>query len=240
MWHHTCTTLTDHPELFQISDLQSWFLNAGHHIASWAVPVFFMITGALLLNPQKSISFKQCLSKYCLRIVLALFVFGIPFAMMRIYLYAETKTINFRMFVEAVGYVFTNSGVHHLWYLYTLIGIYLLLPALKIFVDHIDRDTFSYTLIAMFIFVYCLPTLSDLIGAEIAFTMPLTYHVFYVMLGYYLKDYIDRWKTKYCLMGIFFILAVFVVADYFDFASGALASNDSPLTAVLAALIFMG
>ncbi|MCD8314790.1 MAG: acyltransferase family protein [Firmicutes bacterium] len=234
---HACSTLTDNPELFEMSDIQSWFFNAGHHIMDWAVPVFFMITGSLLLNPQKPISFKKCLSKYCFRIVLALFVFGIPFAMMRLYM--ETRTINLLMLVKAVGCVFTNSGLSHLWYLYSLIGIYLLLPVIEMFVDHADRNTFSYILTTMFIFVFCLPTLSDLIGAEIAFSMPLKYPVFYVMLGYYLKEYIGKWKARYCLIGIFSILAVFVVADYFNFTSGVLASYDSPFTALLAALIFM-
>lgn len=205
---------------------------------NWAVPVFFMITGALLLNPEKSISFKQCLSKYCLRIILALFMFGIPFAMMRLYM--ETKTINLIMLVRAVGCVFTNGGLSHFWYFYSLIGIYLLLPVLKIFVDCSDRDALQYLLIVMFIFVYCLPTLSDLIGVEITFSMPLKYPVFYVMLGYYLKERMSKWKTKYCLIGIFCILAVVVVTDYFDLASGGiLAAYDSPLIAFFAVLIFM-
>lgn len=237
VWLHTCSTLIDNPELFQMSDLQDWFFSAGFHIMRWAVPIFFMITGSLLLDSQKTISFKQCLSKYCLRSGLALFVFGIPFAMMRLYM--ETRTINLLMVVKAVGCVFTNSGLSHFWYLYSLIGIYLLLPVLKVFVEHTDRNTFAYILMALFIFVYCVPMLSDLIGVKITFSMPLTYPVFYVMLGYFLKEYIGKWKTRYCLVGIFFVLVLFVVADYFNLASDVLTAYDSPLIAILAALIFI-
>ena len=41
---------------------------------------FFMITGALLLNSERKIEYKDCIRKYCRRIILALIVFSIPFA----------------------------------------------------------------------------------------------------------------------------------------------------------------
>lgn len=81
--------------------------------------------------------------------------------------------------------------------------------------------------------------LSDLIGVKITFSIPLTYPVFYVMLGYFFKKYTGKWKTRYCFVGIFFVLALFIVADYFDLASDVLTAYDSPLTAILAALIFI-
>ncbi len=212
------------------------YLNAGTHVMRWAVPVFFMMTGALLLKPDRQISVKQCLSKYCLRVVLALFVFGIPFAIMR--LYAESEALEPMILLKAVGCVFTNGGLSHFWYLYSIIGIYLLLPALKIVVVA-GKDLVRYLLIAMFICVYCFPTLSNFLNVNIAFSMPLTYPVFYVMLGHYLTEYTGKWKIQHCICGIILIVVVIVLTDYYNFAPDVWTTNYSPIVAMLATVVFM-
>ena len=60
------------------------FRNDGYQMMYWAVPVFFIITGVLLLNPSKSITATDCIWKYEKRIVLALLIFGIPFAILKL------------------------------------------------------------------------------------------------------------------------------------------------------------
>ena len=55
-------------------------------LVTWCVPVFLMISGYLFLNPDKKITFRQMLGKYCLRIILALLVFGIPFSFVELLL----------------------------------------------------------------------------------------------------------------------------------------------------------
>lgn len=85
IWLHTCSTLTDNRELFALSEAQNVFFG-DYRLMYWAVPVFLMITGALLLG--KEASYSKCF-QYCCRVILALFVFGIPFAAMK--LVAETK-----------------------------------------------------------------------------------------------------------------------------------------------------
>ena len=47
---HACSILTDNKELFNITDSQSALFNTLYQIMYWAVPIFFMITGALMLG----------------------------------------------------------------------------------------------------------------------------------------------------------------------------------------------
>lgn len=42
--------------------------------------MFFMITGALLLNKGQTITYDKCVRKFAKRILFELFLFGIPFA----------------------------------------------------------------------------------------------------------------------------------------------------------------
>lgn len=46
----------------------------------WAVPCFFMVTGALLLDKDREISYKKLFSQYIARILGAIIVFGFVFA----------------------------------------------------------------------------------------------------------------------------------------------------------------
>jgi len=86
IWLHTCSTLAQNSDVFVMTEHQQIFFNFSYHIMYWAVPVFFMISGSLLLKPEKEISSKQCITKYCRRIIFALFLFGFPLAIIKIYL----------------------------------------------------------------------------------------------------------------------------------------------------------
>lgn len=97
-------------------------------LVTWCVPVFLMISGYLFLKPGKEISFQTMIGKYCLRIVLALLVFGIPFSCLELIL-AE-KTFRFGMIGEGVLMVLTGKSWSHLWYLYLILVLYFLTPAI--------------------------------------------------------------------------------------------------------------
>ena len=136
IWLHTCSTLAENAEMFHLSKIQLCFFSAAYQMMDWAVPCFFMITGALLLNPEKVITASECVWKYGRRIVLALFLFGTPFAMLKIIM--ETGSVNVSVLPLALKAVLENQGLSHLWYLYVLIGIYLILPMLRWFVKKAD------------------------------------------------------------------------------------------------------
>lgn len=97
-------------------------------LVTWCVPVFLMISGYLFLKPGKEIPFQTMVGKYCLRIVLALLVFGIPFSCLELIL-AE-KTFRFGMIWDGFLMVLTWKSWSHLWYLYLILSLYLLTPAI--------------------------------------------------------------------------------------------------------------
>jgi len=103
------------------------------NICLWRVPAFVMISGVLFLNKEKEISIKKLWLKYISRIVLALLLFGIPFAFMEIYYDAHYK-FNIGQIGSAVLNVFQGNLWDHMWYLYMLTGLYILLPLFKIFI----------------------------------------------------------------------------------------------------------
>lgn len=94
----------------------------------FAVPVFAMTTGALLLREEKEISVKKIFSKYILKTVL-LFVF-----------WSGIYDVIFRVLVPIkdgaqpdMGEILKSfvTGHYHMWYLYMLLAFYLVLPLMK-------------------------------------------------------------------------------------------------------------
>ncbi len=89
---HTCNTITNNLDAYpNIMQIQLKTLLAINCLANWGVPMFFMITGCLLLKKESEITYYKCIRKYVKRAIFALIVFGIPFSCLEIL--AETKAI---------------------------------------------------------------------------------------------------------------------------------------------------
>lgn len=72
----------------------------------------------------------------------------------------------------------------HLWYLYALIGLYLILPMLKAFVNNSNEKTLLYLISVIFIFSFVIKLIDKVSGATIAFEIPITgFAIFYALAG---------------------------------------------------------
>ncbi len=237
---HAWSTLPENPDMFSLTAAENTFLEIAYSLTKWCVPAFFMVTGALLLRKDKEISVKDCIWKYAKRMLLALVIFGIPYALLMIYF--DTKKISLGMIPESIIRVINGDSFGHLWYLYTLIGIYLFLPFIKLFVNNASMQLFKYTMILMFIFNFCFPFINALTGLDIAFKLPLTtYPAFYLLMGYYIYNERPEWaERKWMAVAGIVISAVIIIAV--GIARGpieSVMSYHSPVAVLFTVSIFM-
>lgn len=235
---HTASTLSENSDLFNLTTEQEVFFQCIHKLLMWAVPLFFMITGILLLDNKKEIDIKKSLL-YARRAMLALIVFGIPFAFLK--LIGEAKENIFMLIPKSLLCVLENKSFSHLWYLYALIGIYLILPFLKKIVNQCEKYHLLYLLCILFVFDFIFPLIENIISINIAFSIPISYMVFYLLLGYYINQYIDI-KSSFVPCIILLILSIFTViaTATFDFGDKfSLFSYNSPLTVIFSSAILM-
>ena len=66
----------------QATDVDRFLVNGNVHVMHFAVPLFVMITGALLLQPERKIDYRKVLTKYAWRMVVILALVGTAFAWM--------------------------------------------------------------------------------------------------------------------------------------------------------------
>lgn len=148
----------------------------------WAVPCFVMVTGALLLNPHKRVGYGKVLTKYIPRMVVALVLFsGIFYAIDVACGFTDLSSGTVRDLLKALV---TGQGLwSHMWYLYTMIALYLLIPILNPFL-RLGRKTAAAAAVVLFIFLSVLPMLSSLLEISFSFYMPLhTIYPLFLLLG---------------------------------------------------------
>jgi surface polysaccharide O-acyltransferase-like enzyme len=141
------------------------------------VPLFVMLSGFLLLDQSKadeplSVFFKKRFS----RIGLPFIFWSIIYFFWNIQVHGAPLTFNGA--IEAA-----MSGAYvHLWFLYLLVGLYLVTPLLRVFVKYLDWKRFKYLMALWFVGTVTVPVINVFGGFDFN---PVIF-VFTGWIGYYL------------------------------------------------------
>lgn len=195
-----------------------WIGNIFDSISRIGVPLFVMISGCLMLDEKYDLN-KEKLVKH-IKKLLKFFVFWSFFYcivyQIHISVIMNVKEINF---FEIVKRFFI--GHYHLWYIYMIIGLYLISPILRLFVNKENVKYIRYFIVLSVIFNFIIPQIIY-IGSyytnwfEILNEMLEYINVKFVggfttyfILGWYLNNYqIEKKKVLYICGIISFILIV--------------------------------
>lgn len=112
----------------------TWEFTVGNifdSVSRLGVPLFVMISGALMLDETRTVTVRNILCKNVKNILLLLFFWSFLYAVVfRIILPLQAgNSVRLRTFLENVLF-----GYYHLWYLYMIVGLYLATPFLRAFV----------------------------------------------------------------------------------------------------------
>ena len=154
-----------------------WTTNIYDSLARPAVPLFIMLSGMLLLQPAKlneslGVFFKKRLN----RIALPFVFWGIAYFAWRAFVNGETLTTN--SIVQGV----LTGPYNHFWFLYLIVGLYLLTPVLRVLVAYVKRRTFSFLMILWFLGTAIVP----LLGLFSDYSLNANVFIITGWLGYFL------------------------------------------------------
>lgn len=191
------------PLLYRQPDLKWWVANGFDSISRFAVPLFLMISGALLLHKQESakIYFNKRLSKILIPFVVWSFIY---------YLYKSDSSIQVTEFIQQL---FSAKVYYHLWYFYIIIPLYLLIPIIRKVIASIPSQYIFFYAITSSIIVTSQNILS-LGGWEIAiFSNPFSTSIAYLMLGYAFTH--REFRVKYVPgLAIISLITIFIGTYY--------------------------
>lgn len=120
----------------------------------WTVPMFVMLSGMFLLDPDKAMPRKKWLG-HVGRLALTLLLWSCGYALWD----ARGAHMGLEWLLEALIRVVTGQLHYHLWFLPMLLGLYLLVPLFRALVRGASRRVLWYGVGLWFAAAVCLPTL---------------------------------------------------------------------------------
>ncbi len=181
------------------TDVVYWFTTDIYNtLGTVGVPLFVMLTGALLLDPVKADEpLKDFYKKRFNRIAW-------PFFFWTLFYFAWDFSVRAKpLTLFNVGQGLLTGAYPHLWYIYLLMGLYAVTPILRILLKHIDRKLFTYLLILWFAGTVFTPFIHTFTN----FTYdPVSFMFFdwigYFLLGIYLLQSNFRRQTGYVFAAV--------------------------------------
>lgn len=189
-----------------------------------AVPLFFMVNGALLLS-KENFNIKVHYKK-----LIWIIIGTISWRILILFICLITKRVNISEFsvTDIFNYVFTAENLtsvpaEHLWFMYSLIRIYIIYPFIRLAFEK-DKKYLNYILVFSFIFSFGIELLNMIFftfsgkgvidkfsGITNTFSpiTDLTY-ITYFILGYILHSKFYNKQEKFNFKKIILIILIYI------------------------------
>lgn len=126
-----------------------WIANLYLSAVRWCVPVFVMVSGALLLDEQKNESVAHFYKKRASRILIPLIAWTVVFVVWNIF---RASTYGYEYdFKKAFQSIIIGRPHYHMWFLYMMVGLYFFAPFIRFCIRRIPRAELQLFVVAMFL-----------------------------------------------------------------------------------------
>jgi len=201
------TTLNIGSGQWQITKIINYFA----HIS---VPVFFMISGSLLLNSKKTTSLSYTWKQRIPRATIP-FVMWSVISPIFVGIYAHSLSLkNVLHVVKTILYQPTSPT---LWFMYPLIGIYILSPVIKTFVQNATTEMLVYVTGIWLVTCSLLPSIAVMLPKNFEHILELSPIANFFLVGgftgYFILGYLLT-KLKVENINNLVLLLVFLIAGF--------------------------
>ena len=168
----------------------------------FAVPVFFMIYGATLLDYRNKYSTSVFLKKRFSKVLFPFLFWSFIAGIFSAKIYSQQFDWNF---LHILDNILHTRYFNIYWFFLALFAVYLSMPLLSAVENKIE--VYSYTAVIGIICIGILPLVCSLLGVDTWAIMPpvAEKYIFYVLLGYILEKKTIEKKYRICIyvLGIF-------------------------------------
>ncbi|MBR2994880.1 acyltransferase family protein [Candidatus Saccharibacteria bacterium] len=222
-----------------VGSMNFWVADVLNGSARFAVPIFVMISGALLLDERYHYTNKKLVEHIKrLGVIFIFWSFIYVLVFQIIGKLVAHESINW---IHSLGSLI--GGHYHLWFLYLIIGLYLILPLLRLWVTKKNEKYVRYFIGLSLIFAFILPQIVeigsnynsafDVLNSILYKKLYLNYvggYTTYFLLGWYLNNYVIKNKKLVYMLGLLGVLATIVGTYVFSIVAGKLVLLDNNLS----------
>ena len=177
-------------------------------LSRMGVPLFFMVSGYLLLGKSEPLA--DFFRKRFLKVGIPTLFWSIAYLLWSVEAFRNGTMSPLGIALSMLKAIYLGNVEIHLWFLYILIGIYLVVPILRVFVSAASRRDLTYFVILWFVATPLFELAQRILGFPTALIIPVvTGYIGYFMLGYLLADLqLDRRGRILSIVGIILAVAV--------------------------------
>lgn len=193
----------------QIDPIDWWAANFWQGVSRFCVPIFFMISGVTVLG--RELSMKDHFKKPFIRILLPFLFWHCAYMLFNWIVRLKAKPLDFWQAIKWTGGQFQNYSSYHFWYIYTLIGIYCVLPILNKWINRASKSEIE-VILGIWLLTFLVNN-EALFGWKFRIDLPYNSgYIGYMILGNYLfhhahnSTFIKRLSIFLFLLGIGLIL----------------------------------
>lgn len=202
-----------------------------------------MLTGALLLDPERELTLRQLWGRRIPRLLASLLAWALLYRLWQMGRWGGGLTG--AGVLDAVKQTLVFHHQNHLYYLHIALLVYALLPALRPIAAHAGRQTLRYLLGLWVVLGILYPTFREFWPLTLLYGIPTQYGLNlayagagYALLGWYLRQYARR-PGPWALAAAAGFLVIFAGTAVLSLRDGtlneSLLEGCSPGTALLAA-----
>jgi len=174
------------------------------------IPLFIMLSGALLLQPSKlNEPIRVFLRKRANRIGLAFAFWSAVYIAWSFYV--NQIPVTFYNVIEGTGKSLLTGTWYHFWFLYLIAGLYLITPVLRAVVAYKAQNLLKYLIILWFLGVAVAPLLQLITG----YSLNSSVFVFGGWIGYFvLGTYLQNKRVRSSILyGLFLLGLVWTISS---------------------------
>ncbi|WP_413668270.1 acyltransferase [Mucilaginibacter sp. Mucisp86] len=197
---------TASPLLFRVKGvpINDWLAaDIYNAVVRFSVPVFVMITGALLL--QREYELKDFLKKRFGRLIPPFIFWSLIYIGYKLYNEEIELSDNIWLNIKLVLQQLQTGSYYHLWYVYLLMGLYLFIPVISKFVRNATEKEILYFLGIWFLTVILSRPYLTMLDPGIDLHN-FTGYIGYLVLGYYLAYRPLKFKNIALIAVLVFVL----------------------------------
>ena len=233
--------------LHQAAQIESPSIYIYRIMAEVAVPLFVMKSGALLLSKSKKLDYTYVRNRI-VRTALIIVFWGLCYNWLcNALIGGISSSIIWKSLMAVVTADVTYN--YQFWYLYMLLGLYVISPVIKKFSDNASKRDFLYVIILFSLVGFIIPFLCGISAIDLRSVWVVRWlspFSAYLLLYYILGTYLDRYPLNKRQCRVLFLLTILLGALTLLKCSGESSqerigvwlSYSSPFTLVYAVALF--
>ncbi|CAG1064913.1 O-acetyltransferase WecH [uncultured bacterium] len=181
---------------------QWWAGNFYDSLSRWCIPVFIMLSGFFLIGKYRDDSMGSFFLRRFTRVFVPFIVWSFFYFLWRIYANGEELRLS-----SFIPMLFMEPVYYHLWYMYLLMGLYLVAPFMGLYMKNARRLHGWYYLALWFAAASALPFVEAWFNVTTYISSGTGNSIFkfigYFALGWMLRDYELKTSRKVLFLMLF-------------------------------------